>query len=591
MSLFHRCNVPFTLTSPFLYESEGYDKTKNFFRNLIPEIDTFPIMSCMWFEIYEKDENDLSLGNGRPVTEDIGYGILIDGKYVAPVCPANRTVMGFFAFMVGDALYKGPYDNIYDNYNWLLYKRKVTVTLDLVQLKEYLRPPLKGILSAALLGYKSLPVTVVEVGGIAPMFTMEIGSVIQNMNKALYHNPDLSGFSDNTIEAIIRAMERFLPMGTPVEGAGRLYIMPDDIRALAPIILSYGFYDPEAFHGDKWRDFAHPENHAGYYDTMGYTYKKNKDKINPLLPLAAAFMVGMNKSYEDVVKDFPLTMEGAVARQQALIKEFGVIYPMDLMSNYLSALAEVSTESNCFGLPASETVKIWKYLEPIAAMESTGLMDSIYKLMAVLGKPELADARMNLFEGMAELIETTDKDSTGADTAAGNLLETAIKAKTDAREWDIGRLSMKTMAALLSKDSEYEIVGSIMDLLQYITSVEMDDVEWASASEGIVQILGEVTNEQLVTRMYVNIAEIFKSLNSANAWKDIVDFYNDALNSPEEGLLKYLLYGMESDPIYTWEHLLQETDWFLRSDLMMEYEEGSFWRDLYYMIDYFSGLM
>ena len=57
------------------------------------------------------------------------------------------------------------------------------------------------------------------------------------------------------------------------------------------------------------------------------------------------------------------------------------------------------------------------------------------------------------------------------------------------------------------------------------------------------------------------------------------------------GLIDYIIKGMKKDPNYTWDEILNDTNRFFKSDLMMEYEEGAFWKDVYYLIDFLVGAL
>lgn len=54
------------------------------------------------------------------------------------------------------------------------------------------------------------------------------------------------------------------------------------------------------------------------------------------------------------------------------------------------------------------------------------------------------------------------------------------------------------------------------------------------------------------------------------------------------GPMDYVISGMEKDPEIPWNDVLIDMDAFFRSELMNQYKEGSFWKDLYYLLDFLS---
>ena len=132
----------------------------------------------------------------------------------------------------------------------------------------------------------------------------------------------------------------------------------------------------------------------------------------------------------------------------------------------------------------------------------------------------------------------------------------------------------------------YQIVDIVIALMSHLTSVDMSDDNWASASQGIVTFLGTSSGEKLISRILVDLSNMVDHLNKTHMWNEILYLLNDALE--EDGLLTYLLLGLEKDPDISWEEIMSDADRFLRSDIMMQYGEGSFWRDVFHLVDFMS---
>ena len=53
-------------------------------------------------------------------------------------------------------------------------------------------------------------------------------------------------------------------------------------------------------------------------------------------------------------------------------------------------------------------------------------------------------------------------------------------------------------------------------------------------------------------------------------------------------LLYYIIRGLEKDPVIPWRDVLSDMDRFLHSEMMKNYEEGSFRKDVFYFLEFIS---
>lgn len=590
VALLSRWNIPLTFTASFLFEAEGALESKKYIRNMIPKADVTTVMPTLWSVIYEKDE-DHYMGHGKPVTEKRGYGMMIDGEWVAPVCPAIMTGASMALYNIGDSLVHGPYDNIYDNMRWLLCQRKQYMVIDLVQFIEYI-PSLKFVLGSMfkLMGIKSLPVTVLAVDGVTSVIYAEIGEVIENLPKAMTNSMIASGVPEWVVPFAIEQLKKYMPVGYPVEGTDRVYLLPKDLRDLWTVNLALPYFDSNAFHVDRFTDLDNPQNNTWNYDIREYTYEKNKDVVNPMFNLVGAMTVSIYNSYREVVDPFPTTMKGVPLRHEAAREAFGgSIYPFDIILNILSVTYENTTEFPTYNLKDEDAMPFVEFLEPLFGMESRGVIDSIAKLTSLLGKPDLKKARKNITEGLADILDTVDKDSKSPYTFAAEFLESAEKAKEDPRRWDAFKLMLNTFEGLLAEDSPYQIVDDLVGFVGHLTSVEVSDEDWQKATEAIVEVFKNSTEERVFTRGLMHLTTILDAIDTKHIWADSLYAMEEALIPG--GVLSYVFTGMERDPAYSWDRILLDTDTFLHSDLVSKYEEGSFWKDVFYFIEFLANAL
>ena len=140
--------------------------------------------------------------------------------------------------------------------------------------------------------------------------------------------------------------------------------------------------------------------------------------------------------------------------------------------------------------------------------------------------------------------------------------------------------------ALLGEDSSYSIVDTLLGLVNHLTSVDISDEDWRQASEAIVEVLGKSARQKVYSRYSIHQTTIINELNKINVWGDAVNVMNQMLS--EEGILNYIINGMEKDPDVPWSEVLDDTNNFLHSEMMKDYTEGSFWKDMYYFLDFLS---
>ncbi|MBU0996268.1 MAG: hypothetical protein KJ737_27535 [Proteobacteria bacterium] len=588
VTLMARMNTPLTFTANYLYEADGALESKKYVRSLIPDADKMSFMPFLWSPVYEKGEG-YALGHGRPVTDKTGYGMKLNGVYVAPICPALLTGVSMCAYAMGESMVNGPYDNIYDNTRWFFCQRKIYYVMDLVQFVEYV-PMLKFTMSPMFktFGIKTLPVTLLEVDGLTPFIYSEIQTMINNMPGAMTHALINTKLPKWVGAFMVDQIMRYMPVGHPVEGTDKVYLYPQEIRDLWTEIMALAYFDPNAFHLDRFLDRDNPENYTWNYDIREYNYQTNKDTANPMYTMAGAALVAMYQSYREVVEPFPLSMEGVLPRQQAAREAFGgVIYPYDHICNILGAIYENTTEHPVYNTPDDEIMPFLDFAEPIIAMKSNGFVTSYLNLMAILGKPEISQARKVFFEGLKEVLDTIEKDSRSPYTVAAEILECSEKAIEDPRRWDTFKLMLTTYKGVLSDTSEYQIVDDFMAMMNHLTKVEISDEDWALATEGIVEAFGKIYQGRVLTRAAIHMTTILDAFDSVQIWVELLEAMNDAY-APDDGMLSYVLLGMERDPQDTWEEILQDWNRYFHSDTIMKYEEGSFWKDVYYMFDFMA---
>ncbi|MBU0994928.1 MAG: hypothetical protein KJ737_20750 [Proteobacteria bacterium] len=583
-----RWNVPLTFTANFLFEGENAEKSAGYMRKMIPTADQITITHSLWAEKYEKGEG-YYMGHGHPITEKRGYGKMVDGVYVAPLCPAVVGAADMALFLVADGLYNGPYDNIYDNMRWVLFERKYYATMDLVQLAPRIPSMAALIPFFNMMRIKTLPITfMVNVGATSTIY-IDLDTIVKNLPEALSNAAVTYNLPQWVTDMAAESIKAYMPCGYPEEGTDKIYFLPRDLRDMWVLVMSLAYWDSDAFHLDRFLDTDHPENYKYYYDLRDYTYKKNKEKINPMFNFVAALGMASYLAYQDVVSPYPLSLDGLEPRLAAAKKAFGVTYPFGYILNLFSPLAEVTTETGIYDNPATESMPLGRFLEPLAALESKGLIKNLLHVASVLGKPELADARGKIAEGLAEVVGTVEKDTTSPYTLARELLTITEKATDDERRWDSMKLTMDTIGGIFSEDSSYQVVDDLLGFIDHVTSVDISDTDWAKASQGIVEVMGNSSEDRVLTRGLIHATTILKEVNKTHIWADALKTAEEALQP--DGVLSYVLCGLERDPSYSFEEILIDTDRFFHSDTMMNYEEGSFWKDIYHLLDFMAGAL
>lgn len=584
-----RWNVPLTFTANFLFEAEGAENSADKIRKLIPTADELTITHSLWTEIYEKGEG-YYMGHGRPVTEKRGYGKMVDGVYVAPICPAVVGAADMALFLVADGLYNGPYDNIYDNMRWVVFERKYYATMDLVQLAPRI-PMVQNILPQFFdnRGIESLPITFMVNEGATSTVYVDLDTIVKNIPEAVSNAAITYDLPDWVTDLVAKVIETYIPCGYKDDDSGQIYFMPRDVRDMWVLVQSLAFYDTDAFHPDRFLDTAHPENYRYFYDIRAYSYKNNPDKANPLFNLVAALGMACYLSYQEVVSPYPLTLDAVDDRLNAAKEAFGVTYPFNYVLNLLSPLAETTTEVDIYRLPAEESMPLIQYLEPLVELKSNGVIDSLLKVLSVMGKPGLAGARNQISTGFAQMVETIERDSTSPYTLANELLTVPQKAVDDKRRWASMKLSMDVYSGMFSVDSNYAITDDVVGLVNHVTDVDIPDEAWARASRGIVEMLGSSTRDRILTRSMIHTSTILKAVNTAHIWADTFKAVERALRP--DGVMSYVLCGIERDPRFSYAEILSDTDGFFHSETMMSDEEGSFWRDIYYFVDFMANAL
>ena len=582
-----RWNVPIMLTSNMLYERPGAESTRALIRTLIPQADTLTITSSLWGDVYVKDLAS-PFGNGQPVREPTGYGMMVDGVFVAPLCPAVPTGADMALYLTADSVKHGPYDNIYDNMRWLLYERNFYATFDLVELVDYV-PALKYLVKPLfeLMGIEMLPLTIIHTKGAFPVVYAEIGSILQNLPGAIRHTTEQVGLPEWAIDLLVETMLQLVPVGYPAPGTGKTYFMPQDVRDLWTMVASLSYYDAAAFHADRFVDLENPENYTMFYDVSQYNYAENADKANPIFPLIAAVCVGMYEPYQEVVGDLPPTISGVSLRWEAARGAFGLIYPIGYVLNLLSPLAEVPTEAYSYDIPTREMMPLVHNISDLlAALEPSGLIDALLEVFCLLGSPERQGPRGKLLEALALIAGTVPPESTAPDTLAREILETPELAAADPRFWDVMELHMASRAALFAEDSPYTITPTLMALLEHLCGAELSDEQWSQAAAGLASLVGPLAEERFFARMRLDLSEINEHIDTTHVWHEVLELLLATLDP--QGVLNYLLLGLERDTSFTWEEILVETQAFLSSETMMCVDEGSLWRDISHLVRFMA---
>lgn len=564
-----RWSVPLTLTASFMFENRASGAaTQAAIRKMIPTADSIPVAALIWTEIYEKGAG-YTYGHGHPVTEKRGYGMMKDGVFVAPNAPDTISGAAMALTQVGDALQNGPYDNIYDNMRWLLHERKFYTTIDLVQFVR--RIPLLDAPCTAYFktfGIESMPMVLFTMQGINSLMYMDLDTLLN----AITTQVNLTSIPASLKSQIADVMAQM--MGSSAPGTEKTFILPQDMRDLWTMVLSLGYYDPAAFHPDRFLNTGNSAEYSLYYDITKYTYASNIDKANPIWPLIGALSTGSYIQYRAVVDQYEPSLENLEARKAAAKKAFGgVEIPIQYVINLIAPLTEQALEKSAYSMSDTQ-VKLLKLLIPFFETDSSGTIDAIFKLVCTLGKPEMRTTRLRLLNGLAQVVATTKPNSSdGPYALAGEMLSTPSKALTDPRYWDALQWKLNAGAALLSPN--YSVVENLKGLLSSSSASDLSVDDKAFLARGLTDILGRLSEDRFFSRCLIDLTDIMKHLNSTHSWGDMAGVMRDSLK--EDGIVAYLMDGLKKASRYTWDQILNDVDRFLHSDLIMRYDAGSFW--------------
>ena len=626
-----RFHTGLSLTSPMLWENDDAESTLNLLRTLIPTVDRIAIPNLLWSPVFEKNPERF-IGDGHPVTEKRGYGVMMhydenlggeayagfDGQvWVAPGTAGVASGAESAFLSIVDTIENGPYDNIWDNANYMLFERDIFLVMDLAQVAkrialvgDFLSSPLGSLLGdlfGAISGSSadSIPLVLLKVDGINGLIHTELLDVIDGLDESLERglehaevptgikNLILNLFSLPAVKNLVGEL-LISGMGKPeTDAAGntRYYMYPQDLRDTWPIILSsVGYFDPERFDPAAFQDRQNPEVYRWNYDTWrnGYRYAGHEDKASPMLPLIAALSLASKHLYDEAVEGTSLSLDDMEKRQDTARAQLGVTFPLSYVVNLLANLVEMPIETHSYieggvgvRMPLAETI------EPLMAeCELAEFLEAFLNFSSILGSERMQTARHEIIGGIAPLIGTIGPESTSPYTLAYEMLSLPRKALADPRYWDALEVNLDTGAALLSDGSPYQVTDTLVSLLDHLTDVDIDDEEWALVCEGLVQVLGESAEDRFLARVLIDTSDVLTHLNTTHCWADSLDLMQ-ALLEPD-GAVSYLLLGMERDPSFTWDAILSDTHRFLMSDTMQAYEEGSLWRDVYHLVKFMA---
>ncbi len=601
-----RASVPMSVTAPFLWESEPHslldsETAVSMIRALIPTIDDIPITCFLWFDMYEKGDG-YEMGHGRPVTEmpKDGYGVMENGIYQAPLMSAVLNTSTMIALLVGDCLINGPYDNIHDNMGWLLYGRQFYFRIDLMQLLPRVAivgPGLTEMLKM-ITGKNSLPILLWQ-GKAQEFIYLTISQLINDISNNLSAELTKKKVSQPVADYITFIIKSILPLGYPGEDPSNLFLLPKEWRDMWPSVQTLvSHYDPDAFHVDRFINENHPKHHL-FYDTSHYSYRDENgninDTINPFLSVIGAVCIACNQEYKKVVDRYPLTLDAVGQRQTAAKETFGgIIYPIDAIMSIISVLTEYDSETPEYSL-SDQDHTLLRAVEPLLGQESFGVIDSIMDFICLLGKNEMKNARWHLLEGLAQVVSTTDEGIMPLGdgdvlpkpyTLGSALIRLAAKVNNDIDYKDFLETAVDTGGKILSPGNS--TVASLVGMMALFTGVDIPDENFVRALEGILQVLEESTKDRLVSESLVDLSIILDQLNNAHVWGGTLNLAKDTL--APDGLITYIILGLQKDPNYSWDDILNDTSNFLNSDLMMSYDEGSFWKDIYYLVNFMANV-
>ena len=112
--------------------------------------------------------------------------------------------------------------------------------------------------------------------------------------------------------------------------------------------------------------------------------------------------------------------------------------------------------------------------------------------------------------------------------------------------------------------------------------MDVTDEDWALAMEGLIDALLKSAQQRTLTRVTMHLTTTLDTIDTKHIWPDSLRVFEEALKS--SGMMNYVLTGMDRDVNYTWEEIFNDANAFLHSDLMMAYDEGTFWKDVYYLL-------
>ena len=371
----------------------------------------------------------------------------------------------------------------------------------------------------------------------------------------------------------------------PVSSSGRSYLLPQDIRDFWTIILSLCYYDPAAFHMDRFLDDSDAAQHALYYDVSEYTYADNSNTANPIMPLLAALSVAGYREYHAIVDAIPFSFDNLEARKTAAQNAFGgVEQPVQYIFNILSPFIEQSLDTPIYSRNDAQMPFIKAILPVVFDGESSGMTDAVFKGLCDLGQPVLHETRIRLINGLAAVVSAgTQKDiSPGAYALAGEMLSTPDKAKSDPHYWQAMGWKMDAGAALLS--SQYNVVENLKGLLSNTTENDLSDTDKAFLASAMTTLLGQCSEEHFFSRSLIDLSDIMKHLNSTHSWSGISEVIRLSLD--DDGIMAYLTDGLKKSANYTWDQINSDLDEFLHSDLIMRFQEGSFWHAIKHLIQF-----
>ena len=141
---------------------------------------------------------------------------------------------------------------------------------------------------------------------------------------------------------------------------------------------------------------------------------------------------------------------------------------------------------------------------------------------------------------------------------------------------------MDTGAVLLS--SEYDVVENLKNLLSNTADNDLSEEDNARLARALTTLLGRCSEERIFSRCLIDITDIVKHLNSIHTWRDLSVLMQNSLK--ENGVAAYIMDGLEKAARFSWESILEDADAFLHSDMIMQYDLGSFWHAIKSLINF-----